>query len=112
MLIVSILVFYLFKNLKMNNNNTIIFLGKYSSGAYLLHGGASFIKGYLWDGLFKVGKYYQLSSLKYTLHYIVCILTLFLVGVICDYVYSDTIGNVMNRIFDNLIKRIRQKENE
>lgn len=94
MLGVALLVFYSFKNFNLNYNSLINFLGKYSAGAYLLHGGASFIKGYLWDGLFKVGEYYQLSPAEYTIYYMICVFLLFGVGVVCDFVYSCTVGKI------------------
>lgn len=60
MLLIALMVFYIFKNLRLNYNSLVNILGKYSAGAYLLHGGASFIKDYLWDGLFKVDIFYYL----------------------------------------------------
>lgn len=98
MLVIALLVFYSFKNLNLKYNVFINFLGRYSVGAYLLHGGASFIKNYLWDNLFKVGYYYRLSPIKYMMHYFVCILLLYIIGIICDFVYSQIIGNVISKI--------------
>lgn len=97
MLIISLFVFYIFKNMKLNYNRVVNFLGKYAVGAYLLHGGASFIKNYLWDGLFEVGKYYKLAPLEYISHYIICIILLFVVGVICDFIYSNFLEKVLIR---------------
>lgn len=45
MLVMALFIFYIFKNLKINYNRIINFIGKYSSGAYLLHGGGEFLKG-------------------------------------------------------------------
>lgn len=102
MLIVALLVFYSFKNFELSYNGIINFLGKYSSGAYLLHGGTRFIKGYLWDGLFQVGKYYQADCGRYILHYAICILSIFFFGVFCDVIYSYTIGRAVNTLLCTL----------
>jgi len=45
MLVMALFIFYIFKNLKINYNRIINFIGKYSSGAYLLHGGGELLKG-------------------------------------------------------------------
>lgn len=98
MLLIALMVFYIFKNLRLNYNSLVNILGKYSAGAYLLHGGASFIKDYLWDGLFKVDIFYYLNPIIYMCHYAICILSLFVVGVICDFIYSQVADIIENKI--------------
>ena len=98
MLLIALMVFYIFKNLRLNYNSLVNILGKYSAGAYLLHGGASFIKDYLWDGLFKVDIFYYLNPIIYMCHYDICILSLFVVGVICDFIYSQVADIIENKI--------------
>ncbi len=92
MLLLSIFVFYIFKNLKIGSNKFIVFMGKYSAGAYFLHGGAGFIKDYLWDDVFKAGVYYERPPINYVSHYVFCILILFLLGVICEIIYANTVS--------------------
>ncbi|MGN0247654.1 MAG: acyltransferase family protein [Lachnospiraceae bacterium] len=92
MLLLSIFVFYIFKNLKIGSNKFIVFMGKYSAGAYLLHGGAGFIKDFLWDDVFKAGVYYERPPINYVSHYVFCILILFLLGVICEIIYANTVS--------------------
>lgn len=98
MLLIALMVFYIFKNLRLNYNSLVNILGKYSVGAYLLHGGASFIKDYLWDGLFKVDIFYYLNPIIYMCYYAICILSLFVVGVICDFIYSQVADIIENKI--------------
>lgn len=98
MLILSLFVFYSFKNFNIKTNKTINFLGKYSVGAYLLHGGAGFIKDYLWDGLFEADKYFIMSFFDYAVHYVLCVGILFIVGIICELVYSHTIDRLAEKV--------------
>lgn len=96
MLLIALMVFYIFKNLRLNYNSLVNILGKYTAGAYLLHGGASFIKDYLWDGLFKVDIFYYLNPIIYMCHYAICILSILWMGVICVlfiHKFADIIEN-------------------
>ena len=53
--------------------------------------GGGYIKGYLWDGLFKAGYYYEQSPNIYIYHYLLSIMLLFFVGIICEFIYVNTI---------------------
>ena len=94
-LVLSVLVFYSFKNWNFKENRIINTIGKYSAGAYLLHGGAGFIKDYLWDGLFKAGEYYTKPPLQYTTHYVLCILLLFFAGIFSEFIYSNSVDRLL-----------------
>ena len=92
MLVAALFILYLFKNFNIQYRKVINFIGKYSAGAYLLHGGGGgYIKGYLWDGLFKAGYYYEQSPNIYIYHYLLSIMLLFFVGIICEFIYVNTI---------------------
>lgn len=103
MFILAIFIFYIFKNWKIETNKVINFIAAYSSGAYLLHGGADFIKNVLWDDIFKVAVYYQESVPNYTLHYVLCIIGLFFAGVVSEYVYTHSFGFLIDRILDKIL---------
>lgn len=92
MLVTALFIFYLIKNANMGFNRMINFLGKYSVGAYMLHGGGVFIKDYLWDGLFKAGYYYERMPKEYILRYIYSVLILFIAGIICEFIYVNVIN--------------------
>ena len=99
MAIVGLGIFYCTLELNIKQSKTINFLGKYSAGAYLLHGGSSFIKGYLWDGVFKVDWYYTNANLAfYVLHYIACIIGLFIIGVIIEFFVDKTVKHLTDNI--------------
>lgn len=100
MFILALFIFYIFKEWNIGTIKSINMIGAYSSGAYLLHGGAGFIKAVLWDGMFQVGIYYNGPSLRYLFHYLICILGLFCVGIICEWLYTCSIGKVVDKIFE------------
>lgn len=100
MYIIGLFVFYTFKNMNIKQNVIIEFLGKYAVGAYLIHGGASFIKNYLWDGLFKAGNYYSKSLVVYAVHYIGSVLLLFILGVFIEFIYCNLIEKNIIKICD------------
>lgn len=102
MLIAALFIFYLFKNMKIKQNKVIQILGKYSVGAYLIHGGASFIKDYLWDGLLKAGEYYQLSLIRYGVRYIACVLLIFIWGGVSEYIYCNLIDKNIMKVLNRL----------
>lgn len=97
MLILALFVFYFTLNLDIKQSNIINFIGKYSSGAYLLHGGSSFIKSYLWDGLFEVEYYYNNSTFfQYALHYILCVVLLFGIGCLVEFIVDFFVSKFVN----------------
>ena len=103
MLICALLLFYQIKLWNIKSNKIINFLGKYSVGAYMLHGGAAFLKNYIWDGLFRGDYYYQSKPYVYICHYVFCVLLMFLVGVICEYLYSKTLDKkILHKINKNI----------
>lgn len=98
MFVLALFVFYIFKEWDIGTIKLINAIGAYSSGAYLLHGGASFIKDVLWDGIFQAGAYYNGSSLRYLFHYLLCILGLFCAGILSEWIYNKSVNKIVNRI--------------
>lgn len=110
MLLIALFTFYLFASVTWHNR-FINFCGKYSAGAYLLHGGASFIKNILWDGLFKVGEFYVKSPIIYLLYYIGCVLLFLAIGILCEFIYSNTIAALINKwYFSSSLKEFFEKD--
>lgn len=104
MLAAGLFVFYIFKNWNLKSLKIIEFLGKYSIGAYLLHGGPAFLKHWLWDDLFAAGYFYEKSLGEYVAHYCVCIITLYFTGVVCEYIYTATLGRLIMFLLSKKIK--------
>lgn len=102
MYIMALCIFYVFKNMKIQQNAMIEFLGKYAAGAYLIHGGASFLRDYLWDGLFKAGDYFDRSFSVYAAHYIGSVLLLFLLGVCIEFIYCKIIETNIIKVYRKL----------
>lgn len=99
MLICAMLLFYQIKNWNIKTNVVLNFLGRYSVGAYLLHGGSGFLKNYVWDDLFNGAYYYQCAPYVYIFHYVLSVFLMFAVGVICEFVYVHTIDKlVLNKV--------------
>jgi hypothetical protein len=105
MFILAIFIFYIFKTWQLRTNKVINFIGAYSSGAYLLHGGADFIKNVLWDGIFKVADYYNGPIGSYAIHYCLCIMALFVAGLLSEFVYTHSVGLLVDKILNKLLKR-------
>ena len=102
MLIAALFLFYFFKDLNMKNNSVINFFGKYAVGAYMLHGGASFIKDFLWDNFFKAGIYYNKPFGTYAVYYLLCVFLLLFVGVLVEFIYVKVIENNLEKIYKKL----------
>jgi surface polysaccharide O-acyltransferase-like enzyme len=107
MLIAALFIFYLFKNMNMKSSSVINFCGKYVVGAYMLHGGASFIKDFLWDGFFKASLYYGKSFGIYAMYYLACVVGLLVVGILVEFIYVKVIENNLMKLY----KKIKILEN-
>lgn len=106
MLIASLFMFYFFKNLNLKSNSVINFIGKYVVGAYMLHGGAAFIKDFLWDDFFSAGLYYHKPFAIYATYYLMCVFALLIVGVLVEYIYT----HLIEKQFEKIYKKIKLTE--
>lgn len=86
----SLAFFYAFAVLTIKENAIILFLGKLSVGAYMIHGGASFIKDILWDNILNACFYYQTSLLTYGFHYLSSVFLIFIIGIFAEWIYLNT----------------------
>lgn len=93
LLFTAILIFYGFLKLNIKQSRLVNFLGKYSSGGYLIHGGAFFVPVWLYDGLFKAGTHYHETPIEYLLSYVFFMFSVFTAGVISDLFYDKTINS-------------------
>ena len=114
MLIAGLFMFYFFKNLNLKYNAMINFCGRYIVGAYMLHGGAYFIKDFLWDGLFSAGLYYNKSFGVYSLYYLICIFGLLFVGILSEFLYTKIIERNIEKVYRkiNLSEEISINNND
>ena len=91
-LVEAILIFIVFKNLEIKNNKFINILGKSSIGVYLLHD--SIFRSEFWKEICLVEKFYFVSPWVLVFHIIVCILGIYLVGVIFELIRSKIIDRL------------------
>ena len=96
MVIVAFGIFYRTLPLQRFHNNIINFLGKYSVGAYLLHGGSSSIKDVLWDDILNVAYFFNNTcTFVYVVYYIVCTFLFFFIGCIIDFFVSIFVNKLI-----------------
>ena len=91
-LVEAILIFIVFKNLDIKNSKVINILGKSSIGVYLLHD--SIFRLEFWKVIWLVEKFYFVSPWLLIFHIIVCILGIYLVGVIIELIRSKIIDRI------------------
>ena len=102
MFFTSLCMFYSFVNIQFKENRVILFLGKMSVGAYMIHGGASFIKDILWDKMLNACQYYKLSLFAYGSHYIGSVLFIFTVGILAELIYTNTFEKILKYSYRKL----------
>ena len=86
--------------MKIKQNKVILFLAKYCIGAYMIHGGAPFLRTVVWNGIFKGGFYYAKPLGVYAYHYLISVILLFAIGVFAEFIYCNTIEKVIRKIYD------------
>ena len=91
-LVEAILIFIVFKNLDIKNSKVINILGKSSIGVYLFHD--SIFRLEFWKEICLVEKFYFVSPWLLIFHIIVCILGIYLVGVIIEMIRSKIIDRI------------------
>ena len=102
MLFAALFIFYLFKNMDMKSNSVVNFCGKYVVGAYMLHGGAAFIKDFLWDRFLNAGSYYEKTFGTYALYYLACVFGILVVGILVEFVYVNIIEKCLSKIYTKI----------
>lgn len=99
-LICSICLFIFFKELKIQYNKYINLFAESTFAIYLLHDNYLF-KKYLWANVLKNANYY--NSIFMTIHYIVSIILIFMVGTIIETIRKK----IMDRPVETIAKRAR-----
>ncbi len=109
-LVEAILIFIVFKDLEIKNNKFINILGKSSIGVYLLHD--SIFRSEFWKEICFVENFYFASPWLLVFHIIVCILGIYMLGVIVELIRSKIIdriffsvgakSGVKNKFFDEI----------
>lgn len=107
MMLGGIFIFYCFKNLQIKQSKIINFLGRYTLGVFLVHGPGPFAKTYLWDGIFKAEYFIKQPFHTFCLGYFGTVVIIFAIGEICDFLYTISIGKVLDRS----IKKSLQEHN-
>ena len=106
MILLSISIFELFKNMKLNYNKIINRVASSTLGIYILHDGA--LSSFLWTKVFKSLK--CLNSKYYLLHIITSTLIIFIVGMIFDLFRQQLKKGTVNKFLESkLYKNIEQK---
>ena len=91
-LVEATLIFIVFKNLEIKNSKVINILGKSCIGVYLFHD--SIFRNEFWKEICLVEKFYFVSPWVLVFHIIVCILGIYLVGVIFELIRSKIIDRL------------------
>lgn len=110
MLTASFFIFYLFRMWQKSNDKVTDFISRYIVGAYMLHGGASFLKSYVWDGLFKAGKYYNGSFANYALKYATSICLMVVFGIVCEYLYVNIVERFTEKGYIILLEQLKKRK--
>lgn len=97
-LLESILIFLVFINMKMSNNNVINILGKSSIGVYLLH--ENIFSDIMWKKIFMVEYFYSINPFLLIFHIITSVTVIYLIGTIIELVRINYFEKV---IFKNII---------
>ena len=86
-LIVSLLLFILFNNLRINNNKLINNIAKCTFGIYLIHDNYIYRK-ILWQQIFKVNKYFNYNIIHFICYTFIVVIIIFTICGIIEYLRS------------------------
>lgn len=100
LLILSINMFLIFKNIKVKNSNFINLIANSTFGVYLIHDN-QIVRSYLWENLLKNNTYSESPYL--ILHLIISIIAVFIV---CTMIDQFRIHIIEKKIVDKLIDKI------
>lgn len=99
-IILSILIIDLFLKLNVKNNKLINFFSSSSLGVLLLHDNIFFNK-IMWIKIFNTQAYYYVSAFKLLLHIVLCVLTIYIIGSVIDYIRRNTMEVLLSKWLDN-----------
>lgn len=101
-IIESILILSLFLKLDIKNNALISFFSNASLGVLLLHDNALFNK-LMWVNIFKTPYYYNNPTMLLIKHIIFCIITIYLIGAIIDWLRRKIEIKIFDKYMNNKI---------
>lgn len=82
-LIIAVCLFELFLNKRMAYNKIINWIASHTLCVYLFHENPTF-RYWIWDDVFKVGRFYKETTVVYLLHIVLVACTLFVMGIVLD----------------------------
>ena len=111
--LLSIAIFYLFKNIKMKNSKVINTIASSIFGVLLIHANSDVMRKFLWNDLLDVTKVYGNSLICVILHAIISVLVIFVVCISIDQIRICCIEKpffkrASNKI-DNIEKWLKRK---
>lgn len=114
-IILGIILFTYFKdkNIIVNNyiKKVILNISKCTFGVYLFHENPLF-RYLIWDKIFRVDKYYDLSCYKYLCNMVLTVGILFILGIILDKVIGNLVKSICNKKrFDEFYRRLDMQVN-
>lgn len=102
-LVFSILIFYLFKNIKLNNNYILNWIAKCSLAVFLIHDNYR-VRDFLWKILyFDIGK---VQNMKYI---ILVVLSIWIIACLCEIFRKSIEKIIFNKKTDKLINKLELK---
>lgn len=99
-IILSILTVDLFLKLEIKNNKVLNFFSNSSLGVLLLHDNRLF-NNVMWVEIFKTPSYYEASTILFLKHIIFCIVSIYLIGSIIDWIRRKIDNKIFYKIIDN-----------
>lgn len=99
---ISILLFSIFKNLKIKNSRIINKVSSCSLGIYLIHTHI-LIRNFIWIRTFKVNQYVNSNYL--VLYELATVSTVFVVCMIIDIIRKNTVEKILSKVIDNIYRK-------
>lgn len=96
--VLSVLIFLFFKQIKMKDNRLIDEVAKTTIGIYLIHDNV-YIRQYAWHNIFKTDLFY--TSPYLILHVVACVVFIFVVCALIEWIRSHCMVGMVNRIADS-----------
>ena len=106
-LLLTILIFTIFKNININNNKIINKVASTTFGIYLLHENV-FLRNIIWRQLIQGSKY--INSPLLIINAILGVSSVFIIAIIIDIIIEKIIINNIMKLITKIVKKIKQKK--
>ena len=107
--VVAILLFDLFRKMNIKNNKIITFFSSSCLGVLLLHDNI-FFNEQIWMYIFKTQYYYNAPTITLLKHILLCIISIFLIGSVIDFIRRKIEDKVINKVLNDSKKLNRINE--